>query len=405
MAELLPRLRMDLDFMPSPVPDQPGLFIRDPHQYSDAQLLIPPPLVSALDVFDGESTDLDLKALLVRITGQLDVLDIQTQITTALSEAGFLEDDNFQVLREACHRDFAEAPARIAIHAGTAYPDEPEEIRALFDAKFAEAGPRRPVEGLIGIAAPHASPDGGWESYCDAYRAIPEDAADKIFVVLGTSHYGQPERFGLTRKPFVTPIGETRNATDVVDALAAAAPGAVIIEDYLHATEHTIEFQVIFLQHLFGPNIRVAPILCGSYARSLMQGGMPEDDENVRRFLGELGELHARRKKELVWVLGVDMAHMGRRYADRFGAYAHQGEMLSVSARDKDRIAQIEAGSAHGFWEQVRPNHDDLKWCGSSPFYTFLKAVPEARGKMLRYQHWQIDPESVVSFAAMAFTG
>jgi len=47
---------------------------------------------------------------------------------------------------------------------------------------------------------------------------------------------------------------------------------------------------------------------------------------------------------------------------------------------------------------------DDLKWCGSSPIYTFLRAVPEARGRRLSYEQWNIDDASVVSFGALAFT-
>jgi hypothetical protein len=56
-----------------------------------------------------------------------------------------------------------------------------------------------------------------------------------------------------------------------------------------------------------------------------------------------------------------------------------------------------------GFWDLVQEKHDDLKWCGSSPFYTFLKAAPRARGELLRYEQWNIDERSVVSFAGMAF--
>jgi hypothetical protein len=63
----------------------------------------------------------------------------------------------------------------------------------------------------------------------------------------------------------------------------------------------------------------------------------------------------------------------------------------------------MEQGDAAGFWEQVRENQDDLKWCGSAPIYTFLRAVPEARGQLLHYQQWNIDPASVVSFAGMRF--
>ena len=77
--------------------------------------------------------------------------------------------------------------------------------------------------------------------------------------------------------------------------------------------------------------------------------------------------------------------------------------MSEVSARDERRIERINALDAGGFWDLVRENHDDLKWCGSSPFYTFLKTAPKARGELLNYEQWNIDEKSVVSFAGMGF--
>jgi hypothetical protein len=105
----------------------------------------------------------------------------------------------------------------------------------------------------------------------------------------------------------------------------------------------------------------------------------------------------------LRWVLGVDMAHMGARYGDNFEARAEHAEMGPVRERDLARIASMEAGDARAFWEQVQENHDDLKWCGSAPIYTFLKAVPEARGRLLHYHQWNIDEQSVVTFGALDF--
>ena len=152
------------------------------------------------------------------------------------------------------------------------------------------------------------------------------------------------------------------------------------------------------------PDVKILPILCGSYARSIFQGGKPEDSQEVRRFLDALSELRAREGKRLFFVLGVDMAHMGARYQDPFECFANQGPMTEVSARDAARIACINQSDAGGFWELVQHNQDDLKWCGSSPFYTFLKIAPQARGKLLRYEQWNIDEASVVSFAGMSFT-
>jgi hypothetical protein len=256
---------------------------------------------------------------------------------------------------------------------------------------------------VLAIAAPHVSPFGGIEAYRAAYSTLSPADADRTFVVLGTSHYGEPDRIGLTRKPFRTPFGDTTPDLAIVDEIARAAGGGAAMEDYCHAVEHSIEFQIVFLQHLFGAGIRVVPVLCGSYAHSLYRGGLPEDNDNVRRIFGALGDLAARKGDRLLWVLGIDMAHIGKRYGDRFVATADRDEMEVVAQRDRTRIESMEHGDARGFWDLVQENRDDLKWCGSAPVYSFLKAVPEARGELLRYQQWNIDDQSVVSFAGMRF--
>ena len=393
MAARLPRLRGDLDFMPSPVEDSPGLLIRDSLRFSDSILVIPPPLVPALACFDGEQTELDLRATLVQITGQFDISDLEAQLSSTLSRAGFLEDEAYADLKVQRLAEFAGAPVRAPSHSGSAYPDDPSELRSTLDHWL---GPQEPIPNLLGIAAPHVSPEGGYESYRAAYRLLGPEHKDRTFVILGTSHYGAPNCFGLTRKPWATPFGEAQPNLDLIQELAPLAA----MEDYCHAVEHSIEFQVVFLQSIYGPDIRILPILCGPFTRR-----NPVDDEAVRAFLGTLGEIGAREKGKLTWVLGVDMAHMGRRYGDNFEALANQNEMLSVGGRDRDRMDRMAAGDAQGFWERIGGTRDDLKWCGSSPIYTFLKVCPEARGTLHHYEQWNIDPASVVSFAGMSFAG
>jgi len=388
--------------MPSPVPDRPGLLIRDPFRYSDITLIIPPALVPCLQCFDGEKTDLDLKAMLVRATGDLGTTDLVTHLIDTLSSSGFLENEAFARMKDERQRSFAASSKREAVHAGGAYPDEIDPLRATLNRYMDGAAAQ--ADGLMGIAAPHVSPEGGWQSYRAAYGMLSPGYRDRTFVILGTSHYGEPERFGLTRKPFVTPFGETSVALPLVDWLEQQAAPAIRMEDYCHCVEHSIEFQVLFLQHLYGPQIRILPILCGPYAHSIYRGGKPEQDENVGRFLGSLGEMAAREGSRLFWILGIDMAHIGRRYGDSFTARADQGAMLEIAERDRGRIDRVNAGDAEGFWNLVQEKHDDLKWCGSSPLYTFLKAVPQARGQLLRYEHWNIDEQSVVSFGGIAFS-
>ncbi|MGA2195351.1 MAG: AmmeMemoRadiSam system protein B [Bryobacteraceae bacterium] len=407
MSQPLPRLRPTLDFMPSPSPDNPGLFVRDPYKFSDAMLIVPPMLVECLRSFDGAQTELDLRAVLVRLTGSLEVEQIARHLMETLSAAGFLEDETFEQMRDAKRRAFAECPIREPAHVGSAYPGDAAELRETMQEYMtadAAATPDGAGGNLFAIAAPHVSPEGGWQSYQSAYRMLRPEHRYRTFVILATSHYGQPDKFGLTRKPFRTPLGDCQTDTRLVDWLAQRGGGAVEMEDYCHSFEHTVEFQTIFLQHTMGPQVRILPILCGSYARSIYQGGSPEDSGQVQRFLDALAELREREGDRLFFVLGVDMAHMGARYQDPFEAAANQGRMTEVGARDAQRIQCINAADAAAFWDLVQQNHDDLKWCGSSPFYTFLKIAPKARGRLLRYEQWNIDEASVVSFAGMAFT-
>ncbi len=364
---------------------------------------MPPLLVAGLRCFDGEQSSLDLRAALTEATGDVRVGDIADHLEKVLDEAGFLENERLAAMKEVRHREFAAAPERLAAHSGSAYPEEEEELRHLFD-QYMEDAPA-PANTPCAIAAPHVSPEGGWLCYRDAYSAIPRSYAERTFIVLGTSHYGAPERFGLTRKPFRTPFGVTSTEQGLIDRLERAAPKAVQMEDYCHAVEHSIEFQVVFLQSLFGPSVKVLPVLCGSFGRSLYEGGAPEKDDEVRRFFDALGEIQAEQGHKLCWVLGIDMAHIGRRYGDGFQACANEGAMQEIAARDKARIEAIAAGDAMGFWSLVQENQDDLKWCGSAPLYTFLKSAPRARGTLRRYEQWNIDEESVVSFAAMEFRG
>jgi AmmeMemoRadiSam system protein B len=427
MAPPLPRLRGDLDIMPSPLKEQPGLLIRDPFRFSDATLVVPPVLARCLGCFDGEQTEQDLRAALTKLTGQTSVARIAQRFISALRDAGFLDDDVFAEMRETRRQAFADAPVRDPAHAGSGYPSEataltdtlagylthadadgtprPRARPAGRAAAARKAGAARGGE-LLGVAAPHVSPEGGIPCYAAAYRALPADLGDRTFVILGTSHYGEPDRFGLTRKPFTTPLGVARTDAQLVDALARAADGAVHVEDYCHAVEHSVEFQVVFLQHLYGPDVRIVPVLCGAFVDGPATGHPPESNEHVARFLGALGELAAREGKRLFFVLGVDMAHVGRRYGDGIRARANEGALVEVAARDRLRIERLAEADAGGFWELVHEHgDDDLKWCGSSPLYTFLRTVPGVSGELLRYQQWNIDEASVVSFAALAFRG
>jgi hypothetical protein len=405
MNRTLPRLRQILDVFPSPVEEQPGLLLRDPFRYSEDILIIPPVFVSALQLLNGTATEAELQQHLSELIGRPFPIHPIHEFIEVLEQSGFLETAEFERLRSEKHAAFAAAPFRDPAHAGSAYPDDEPGLRQKFDEYLWTILPPKP-EPVIGIAAPHVSPEGGWECYAAAYnrlRGLRDQLRGKTIVILGTSHYGEPEKFGLTRKPFRTPYGTVETDAELLDFLTVRAADAITLEDFCHTVEHSIEFQVIFLQHLLGHDFKILPILCGAFASSFLTGRPPEAEDGLKRFFEALGEMAGLHSHRLFWVLGIDLAHMGRRYGDPLDAAAETGFMLEVRAADQQRLASICRNDSAEFLDLVLPERDPLKWCGFTPLYTFMQSVRGARGSVLKYDQWNIDEQSVVSFAAMEF--
>ena len=74
----------------------------------------------------------------------------------------------------------------------------------------------------------------------------------------------------------------------------------------------------------------------------------------MQRFFDSLGNIAAREAKKLFWVLGVDMAHMGRRYGDQLTAKADEGEMAG-----RGRARPV----AHRTHERGRFARASGNWC------------------------------------------
>ena len=412
MSDVLPALRRALDILPSPEAGRPGLLLRDPLHYAEAVLYVPPAWALALRCLDGEHTVLDVQELLTRATGGLVFSAEVREFVSVLRREGFLETEEFERRREQRHKEFQDLPERPAAHAGSAYPASAAEIRTTFAEYFSsvENAAARP-DNLVGVAAPHVSPEGGRNCYADTYRRLAAfpSLAERTFMVLGTSHWGTPGKFGLTHKPFVTPLGTLRVDNEMVSWLEQHGAEAVISEDYCYAFEHSIELQCVFLQYALGPELKIVPILCGplgecapAEAADHKTSAAPANERGTESFWGALARLAQKHKGQLFWVLGIDLTHLGRRYGSPFAAQANQGRMAEVAEQDRRRLELVCGGDSQGVLELVTGG-DELNWCGHSTLYTFLRAIGNVRGRLLRYEQWNIDPQSVVSFASLEF--
>lgn len=96
----------------------------------------------------------------------------------------------------------------------------------------------------------------------------------------------------------------------------------------------------------------------------------------------------------------VDLAHVGPRFGD---PEPNTEEALrDVEGADRSMLESVMEGDPIGFYGAVSFDGDSRRICGLSAIYTFLRALPGVRGRLLRYSQWP-DSAGAVSFCAAVF--
>ena len=406
-----PRLR-PLEVIPS-LDDQGRrvIVLRDSLRLSEAVLVVPIPLIPVLQRLDGEHT---LEQVRAECLGEhrIDIPEANLrQIVSQLDEAHFLDGEGFEGWRRTIERAFLAAPVRPSFLAGKSYEADPAALRARLDGFFTDPeGPGLPqLNGangapLRGLVAPHIDFHRGGPTFAWSYRALAERGGADLFVVLGTVHAPTQGFYTLTEKGFETPLGTLDTDREFIRALARRAPGDLFRDEFTQRAEHSIEFQAVFLQYLYGGRrpVKFVPLLVGSFGEFVIQGRSPRGDARVEGFVGALrGTLEEARAagKRPCLVASVDLAHVGPQFGD---ADPVDGERLA--ALDRADRASLEAacrGDAEAFWWSVAEDGDARKVCGLAPIYTLLRTLDGCRGEVLRYSQWP-DPNGTVTFCSVA---
>jgi MEMO1 family protein len=468
-----PRLR-HVEAFPVDANGRQAIAIRDPAGFTNAVLLLAPPLLEVVSLFDGEHSVGDIQEILTRRTGELVMTDEICRIIGALDEQGFLDSPRFADRRAAIERAFAASPTRPATHAGGAYAGEPAALRAQMDAFFAEphgpgtiqwatgqqatagqstieargaadgqvsaghqrdadgrwrvddqpaagdrgvaAGRERPVTRVLagtaqvgrgsvarGLVAPHIDFHRGGPAYAWGYRDLAERSDADCFIVFGTCHAGIPDPFALTLKDYDTPFGPAVVDRALATALAHRAGQDVFASELAHRTEHSIEFQAVFLRYLFAGRreFTIVPVLASFVHEAIARGQRPEDDPRVPRFFDALAELIASTGVRVAVIAGADLAHVGPRFGDPEAVTA--GWLGDVEREDRAMLDAVVAGDYGAFFESAARDGDRRRVCGLSPIYALLRTLGATRGELKRYAQWP-DPQGAVTFASVVMT-
>src|SRR5262249_45074126 len=144
------------------------------------------------------------------------------------------------------------------------------------------------------------------------FRELFERTPASLFVVVGTSHYSQ-HRFTLTRKHFRTPLGVVPTEGRAIDCLVAHYGEGLFDDEWLaHFPEHSIELEVVFLQYLYEGkrDIRIAPLVAGSFHDCTHSGRAPDGRDDIRRMVRALQALEREMNEPICYVISGDLAHI-----------------------------------------------------------------------------------------------
>ena len=407
MTEDRPRLR-NLEAFPVEQDGRRLMALRDPSGFTDQVVALPMPLLDVVSLFDGEHSLGQIHAIVKERHGEAPTVEQIASIARSLDDNGFLDSVSFAERQRATEEAFRLSPARPAVHAGGAYAREPEALAAQIDGFFTHAdGPglvaRSADSGVVrGLLAPHIDFHRGGPTYAWAYREVIERSDADLFVILGTCHAGMPDPFAATLKPFDTPLGPAPVDRDFFDALERRYGGGLLASEAAHRAEHSIEFQAVMLRHLLGTRrpFTILPVLASYVHEAVWARSDPEADPRVPRFIDGLLETMAASGRKTCLIAGVDLAHVGPRFGD---PEANTDDSLAaVAAADRSMLEAVVAGDPTSFYASVAHDGDRRRICGLSPIYTFLRALPGVRGRLIRYSQWP-DPEGAVTFCAAAF--
>ncbi len=400
-----PRLRTDIDIIPTVYRGEKVFLAKDSLGIIPDPVLLRREALQIIGLIDGKRDLREIQLEMMRLRGGVFIR--MEDIVGMLSEldAVFLMDsDNYREKKAALIREYSQQVVRNPFLAGKSYPEKPDYLTSYIESILkTDEGVSDTLAGkrILALVAPHIDLEVGKKIYARAYQALKNSSPQKV-LLLGTGHSLQESYISLTTKDFLTPWGRIRTDRQWVERLIKNGGTDVVSpHDIDHRKEHALEFQLLFLHHLFGHGFTLVPILCGSFHRILQDVSRPMEIPGMEGFLFGLKNLIEVESKSLLIVAGVDFSHIGPKFGHRRSAYSL---LLEAKEHDRSLLEKICQSDVCGFWREVQRINNKYNVCGFSALALLLELLEGKQSQILGYDFWSEEPtQSAVSFAALAF--
>lgn len=407
-ARPFPVLR-NLHYSPLKEGDEQYVVLWDPSGLSTDRLVVPLSYFYLLQFLDGEHSLEQIAAEYLRKFGEFLVPERLERLVRDLDDKLFLEGERVEAARRAALAAYRAAPVRKAAFAGKCYEADPDKLAAQIAGWFSSReGPDRkdsehkgqPIKGLV---APHYELKDAGPVYAWAYKELRDAQAPDLFVIIGTCQAGLQNGYAVTGKDFETPLGVVRTDRAIVERLETDA-AFCFEEELAHKHEHSIEFQLPFLQFVLGPArpVTIVPVLCSFPPATFFEPELGGLREQVATFLEALHGALSEAGRPACLIASAELAHIGMRYGD--SSPPTDFSFHRCMQQDLAMLKHVEECDADAFARFVAKEGDSRRISGFATIYTLLKLIGQGKGQVLRYDRGITDQfNSTVTYASLAF--
>jgi MEMO1 family protein len=233
------------------------------------------------------------------------------------------------------------------------------------------AGPRE----IVALVAPHAGYMASGPVAAHVYHALARDGLVDTAVIVGPNHTGYGTAVSVwVSGAWTTPLGDARVDEDGARQLVG---GVVRADESAHIYEHSVEVQVPWLQHLYGPAVRIVPVAM-----------LAQDHATAT----ELGAAMAKLKGNVVIIASTD--------------FTHYEPQESAARKDTSVIEAIESLDSAEMYHRL--GEQACSMCGYGPVAAVIHAAKlrgATRTQLLKYAtscDVVGDYSRVVGYAAVA---
>jgi len=401
-----PVLRRDIQPIATIIKGRQMIAFHDPYHLTEHSIALDVNTLPILQLLDGENDLRDIQTLLMkRQGGRIVYISEIESFIEMLDKACLLNSELYTDKMNMLRTEFTMQQNRFPVHVGKAYMAEPDQL-SQFIRDIENTLSRENVltipDTITGILAPHIDIKTAREAYVNTYRHLKGKHYDLV-VILGINHHEQDGLYSVSGKNYLTPYGEIKSDRKFISSLKEMVPeGTLTPDDFGHMTEHSIEFQTIFLQHYLGNSFSIVPILCGGIHEFIRRKKTLLNDERFQGMVEAIKKLLEDEKGNTLLVAGVDLSHIGQKFGDQLPA---DTLLPQATANDKIILSLLAQGDVEKIFQNALDNQDRYRICGLPAILLMASLLRGSRVDILHFDTYrERETQSAVNYASLIYS-